>query len=324
MKNIPQKQLAGFPLPPVFPFGPDALETQTEFKQRLHSLLKHPIIAGYAQLAENEYNQLSKVLPISVKWEKWALPFQHQTGDIHLRLQDAQVEQLNQSSHIHPLYAQLKLVENGNKSNLDQDGILFKITGLHLKTKDYLVPVYHQLPPTLLYSLEAHQNWAKAVSFTQHDSLLLASASEDNTIRLWQMGSGQPNMTLEAKSGVNSIAFSPDGKLIASGSNDTFIRLWNVETGQEQHILQGHKYTVFSVAFSPNGQILASGSVDKTVRLWDVYTGRELFILRGHDSWVFSVAFSPDGRFLASGSRDKTVKLWDVSNGNEILTLPHY
>ncbi|WP_353571179.1 WD40 repeat domain-containing protein [Candidatus Albibeggiatoa sp. nov. BB20] len=328
MKNTSQIQQteldAGFVLPSGFPFLPDELETRTEFKQRLHGLLKHPIIAGHAQLVTDSYNTVSQALPIQVTWEQWALPFQDQAGDIHLRLQDSQIEQLNKSSSSHPVYAQLKLVENGNKKEAKPDNIIFKITGLHLKTKNYLVPIYHQLPPALLYSLEAHQNWTKAVSFTQHDSLMLASASEDNTIRLWQVGSGQqPNVTFEAKSGVNSIAFSPDGKLLASGSNDTLIRLWNVETGQEHQILQGHEYTVFSVAFSPDGQVLASGSVDKTIRLWDVQTGRELFTLRGHDGWVFSVAFSPDGRYLASGSRDKTVKLWDVSNGNELLTLPH-
>ncbi|MEK7990761.1 MAG: WD40 repeat domain-containing protein [Thiotrichaceae bacterium] len=322
--NIQQHTELETGLPPVFPFGPDALETQSEFKKRLHNLLKHPIIAGYTQLIEQQYNDLSKVLPISIKWQKWSQPFQQQVGDIHLRLQVSQVEQLNKSTQLHPVYAQLKLVENGNRKDCARDNIVFKITGLHLKTKDYLVPIYHQLPPSLLYSLEAHQNWTKAVSFAQHDSLMLASASEDNTIRLWQVGSGQqPDVTFEAKSGVNSIAFSPDGKLLASGSNDTLIRLWNVETGQEHNTLQGHEYTVFSVAFSPDGQVLASGSVDKTVRLWDVQTGRELFTLRGHDGWVFSVAFSPDGRYLASGSRDKTVKLWDVSNGNELLTMNH-
>ncbi|MCV6636479.1 WD40 repeat domain-containing protein [Candidatus Albibeggiatoa sp. nov. NOAA] len=325
MKNTPNIQSTEFNLglPTGFPFAPDASETLSEFKQRLRVILRHPIIAGHAQLNINQYNLLSQMLPIQVTWEQWAQPFQDQVGDIHLCVQEAQIQQLK-STQSYPIYAQLKLVENGNKKDVSQHNIIFKIKVLHLKAKNHIVPIHHQLPPTLLYSLEAHTNWTKAVSFTQHDSLLLASASEDNTIHLWDMGSGrQPNITLEAKSGVNSIAFSPDGKLLASGSNDTLIRLWNVETGQEQHILQGHEFTVFSVAFSPNGQVLASGSVDKTVRLWDVQTGRELFTLRGHDSWVFSVAFSPDGKTLASGSRDKTVKLWDVSNGNELLTLPH-
>ncbi len=325
MKNTPKQQLTklekGIALPPVFPFGPDAAETQNEFKQRLRNLFKYPIIAGYTQLVDEQYNAFSEVLPIHVCWEQWAQSFQHQLGDIHLRLQAFQVEKLVNAAY--PVYAKLKLVENGNTKTIGKDNILFKVNGLHIKVKDYLLPIYHQLPPALLHSLEAHHNWTKAISFTQHDGLLLASASEDNTICLWNVSSGQqPNITLEVKSGVNSIAFSPDGKLLASGSNDTLIRLWNVETGQEHNVLQGHEYTVFSVAFSPDGQVLASGGVDKTVRLWDVYTGRELFTLRGHDSWVFSVAFSPDGRYLASGSRDKTIKLWEVSSGNELLTFP--
>ena len=324
MKNTPPIQpqnQTGLALPQAFPFGTDASETQAEFKQRLHNLLQNPIVAGHVKLVEAQYNTVSQVLPIQVKWEQWACPFQQKVGDIHLRLQAIQLHTLLKSNKTYVVYAQLKLVKPEQPT--DAEKILIKITGLHLKAQNYIVPIYHQLPPTLLYSLDAHQNWTKSVSFSQQESSLLATASEDNTIRLWQMGSGQTNMTLEANSGVNSVAFSPDGKLLASGSNDTLIRLWDIETGKEQHVLQGHEYTVFSVAFSPNGQVLASGSVDKTVRLWDVLTGRELFTLRGHDSWIFSVAFSPDGRYLASGSRDKTVKLWDVSNGLELLNLPH-
>lgn len=311
----------GLALPQAFPFGTDASETQAEFKQRLQNLFKNPILAGHVTLVDNQYNALSQILPIQIQWEQWSQPFQYKVGNTHVCLHASHLRALLKSTQTYAVYAQLKLVQSEQMTG--SESIFIKITGLHLKNKNYIIPIYHQLPPTLLYSLDGHQNWTKAVSFSHQNSPLLASASEDNTIRLWKMGSGQTSMTLKTDSGVNSIAFSPDGKLLASGSNDTLIRLWDIETGKEHHVLQGHEYTVFSVAFSPNGQILASGSVDKTVRLWDVHTGCELFTLRGHDSWIFSVAFSPDGRYLASGSRDKTVKLWDVSNGLELLSLPH-
>jgi WD40 repeat protein len=71
--------------------------------------------------------------------------------------------------------------------------------------------------------------------------------------------------------GVNSVAFSPDGKRLASSSGDYTVRLWDVETGQPLgEPLKGHDNNVMSVAFSPDGQHLASGSTDSTVWLWDV------------------------------------------------------
>jgi parallel beta-helix repeat protein len=70
--------------------------------------------------------------------------------------------------------------------------------------------------------------------------------------------------------GVNSVAFSPDGRLLASGSYDATIKLWEVATGSLVRILTGHTGGVESVAFSPDGRLLASGSGDKTIRLWDI------------------------------------------------------
>jgi WD40 repeat protein len=139
---------------------------------------------------------------------------------------------------------------------------------------------------------------------------LLASGSEDKTVKLWDVASGRELRTLCGHSSfVLSVAFSPDGRILASGSWDGTVKLWDVASGRELRTLSGHSSFVLSVAFSPDGRILASASDDKTVKLWDVASGRELRTLSGHSSAVLSVAFSPDGRMLASGSGDKTVKL---------------
>jgi WD40 repeat protein len=114
--------------------------------------------------------------------------------------------------------------------------------------------------------------------------------------------------------GVNSVAFSPDGRLLASGSDDKTIKLWDVASGSLVRTLTGHTEYVNSVAFSPDGRLLASGSGDRTIKLWEVASGREVRTLYGHTSGVGSVAFSPDGRLLASGSDDYTIKLWDISD----------
>src|SRR5436305_2945496 len=120
--------------------------------------------------------------------------------------------------------------------------------------------------------------------------------------------------------GVNSVAFSPDGKILASGSGDKTIKLWNVTSGKELHTLQGHADVVFSVAFSPNGKTLASGSF-KAIKLWDVASGKELrTITLGYGERATEVIFSSDGKTLADVDMDGTYRLWDVASGTELHT----
>jgi WD40 repeat protein len=158
------------------------------------------------------------------------------------------------------------------------------------------------------------------------DGKLLASGSNDNTIKLWEVATGRELRTLAGHSSwVSSVAFSADGKLLASGSDDNTIKLWEVATGREIRTLAGHSL----VALSGDGRLLASGSGDKSIKLWEVATGRELRTLTGHSSWVSSVAFSADGKLLASGngkvqasgSGNNSIKLWEVATGRELRTL---
>ena len=154
------------------------------------------------------------------------------------------------------------------------------------------------------------------------DGSRLASASEDHTIRLWDVAGGGAPAVLKGHEGwVLSVAFSPDGQRLASAGADKTVRLWDLAHGNKPTILGKHSGWVLSVAFSPDRRRLASSGEDRVVRLWDVAGGKELAVLKGHTGASGCVAFSPDGRSLASASDDTTVRLWDAASGKERAVL---
>jgi WD40 repeat protein len=149
------------------------------------------------------------------------------------------------------------------------------------------------------------------------DGALLASGSEDKTVRLWRVEDGAPLQTLKGHSSfVASLAFSPDGQMLASGSEDKTVKLWRVADGKLLRTLTGHTRGVEGVAFSPDGTTLASGSRDNSVRLWRVADGTTVRTLTGS-----MLAFAPAGQTLATGSGlDGSLWLWRVTDGTLVRT----
>jgi WD40 repeat protein len=170
-------------------------------------------------------------------------------------------------------------------------------------------------------NLRAHSQPIESVAISP-DGKLLASGSDDQTIKLWSLPEGKVLHTLGGhQRSVTSVAISPDGTLLASGSSDNTIQLWALPEGKLLQTLEGHTSSVFSVAISPDGKFLASGSGNKTIKLWGLPEGKLLQTLEGHTNSILSVAISPDGKFLASESGDKTIKLWAVPEGTLLQTL---
>ncbi|NMG20270.1 serine/threonine-protein kinase [Brasilonema bromeliae] len=194
----------------------------------------------------------------------------------------------------------------------------------------------------LTRTLTGHSNSVSSVAISP-DGKTLASGSDDKTIKLWNLVTGEQIRTLtEHSSPVNSVAISPDGNTLVSGSDDRTIKLWNPATGEQIRTFRGHTGYVNFVAISPDSKTFASGSSHKTIKLWNLTTGKQIRTLTGHfksvDSvalpviirpqslepdkqQVISVAISPDGKTLASGSYDNTIERWNLETGEPIRTL---
>ena len=144
------------------------------------------------------------------------------------------------------------------------------------------------------------------------DNQTLASASHDQTIRLWNWKAGKTRHILNGhNSDATGVAFSPGSKLLASSSFDQSIILWDVESGRGLRRLKGHQNMIFGLQFL-NKDLLASASSDNTIRLWDVETGVTRQILQGHTAAVAGLASytQAEETLLYSNSNDGTVKQW--------------
>jgi WD40 repeat protein/uncharacterized caspase-like protein len=164
-----------------------------------------------------------------------------------------------------------------------------------------------------------HTQRVDAVAFSPKDAII-ATASADNTVKLWDSTTGRELRTLVGHANnVKAVAFSPDGQMLASGSLDRTVRIWNVVSGQTMRALAGKSAPlapIACVAFSADGQLVAAGTNDGAVEIWEAATGNERAAAKAHTGQVASIAFSPDHSILVTGGADGAVKIWRTAQMN--------
>nr|POF13684.1 vegetative incompatibility protein het-e-1 [Quercus suber] len=150
-----------------------------------------------------------------------------------------------------------------------------------------------------IVKLNEHDYEVFALTFSP-DGQVVASGSNDGTVRLWNAITGEQMQKLEGDVGVvHKVVFSPEGQVLASVSEDATVRLWNTTTGEQTQKLEGHDSRINAVAFSPDEQVFASGSIDGTLWLWNVITGERMQKLEGHSGVILELVFSRDGQVVA-------------------------
>jgi len=145
-----------------------------------------------------------------------------------------------------------------------------------------------------LSTLSGHKAFVMFLAFSP-DQQRIASASSDNTIKVWDLKESKEIATLaEHKGMVWAVAFSPDGKFLASASGDKTLRIWDLTTNKQISVLSGHTSIIFSVNFSLDGKCIVSSAADYSVKLWNI------------------------SDVMASSGKQKGVLLWSTSHS---LTL---
>ncbi|KAL1964566.1 hypothetical protein VTN77DRAFT_6863 [Rasamsonia byssochlamydoides] len=209
-----------------------------------------------------------------------------------------------------------------------RESIVSRLFGTEIPSWMVIWPAVPDHWGPLQQTLEGHSKSVKSVAFSPNGQLI-ASASADTTIRIWDAATGLLQRTLQGhRSVIESVSFSPDGGLLASASYDNkTVGLWNVTTGLLIHSLRFNSDfgRIDFMAFSPDVRFLVSGHEDAMDRLWNVAT-RSLQKTIQRDSldlpWSSQrAAFSPNSRLLACGFRDGSVQVWDVANGSLQRTL---
>lgn len=223
-------------------------------------------------------------------------------------------------------------INSGEDRSISVSGIVFSPGGNQMaciSRFDENIQLYDTVKEAVEFTLKGHLSDLSLITFSR-DGKLLASASRDNTIDLWDLRIGTRSRVLSNNLGiVRALVFSSDGKQLASGGNEKEVRIWNPETGYLRHKLKGHVKTVSEITFSLTGTKIAACdpgfSGDQSVTVWDTRTGELLHkLLHKFDRyWDHSgrLAFSPNERYLAYPSPDLTLVIYNLETKESRYTL---
>mmetsp|Transcript_25471 Transcript_25471/g.40883 ORF Transcript_25471/g.40883 Transcript_25471/m.40883 type:complete len:274 (+) Transcript_25471:137-958(+) len=174
-----------------------------------------------------------------------------------------------------------------------------------------------------LHSLEGHKKSICSLKFSG-DGKLLASASADSTVKIWNFKEGTLVKTLSGihEAGINDISWGKKtSKFLCSASDDNTIVVWNVEEGKVLRRLKGHTKPVFSACFNKSETLIVSGGCDFIIRVWSVRPGKIFKQIPGHTKQITAVDFNNDGKLIVSGSFDGLCRIWETETGNLLRTI---
>jgi len=207
-------------------------------------------------------------------------------------------------------------------------------TNMYSVSADKTCAVWDLMTCTKRRTLREHTSIVNSCHPARRGPELLVTASDDGTIKMWDVREKKSIWTIKHRAAVTSVSFNDNASKIFSAGLDETIHCWDLQTKKLDFSMSGHSETITAISLSADGNFLVSNSMDNTVKVWDVKPfvmnnspqGRCITTLTGvqhnYESNLLKCNWSPDGKRVVCGSADKFVYVWDVSSGNLLYRLP--
>ncbi|KAK5582568.1 hypothetical protein RB653_004153 [Dictyostelium firmibasis] len=203
-------------------------------------------------------------------------------------------------------------INNGNRALINQ-----------YEPLTYTKPEWHP-PWKLMRVISGHTGWVRAIAVDKSNEWF-ATGSTDNTIKVWDLASGELKVTLTGHvSAIRGLEVSSRHPYLFSVGEDNKVLCWDLEANKQVRNYYGHSKGVYSVALHPTLDVLFSGGRDSSVRVWDMRTRANIFEMKGHKGTVVTLKSQSADPQVISGSMDTTVKLWDLATGTSAATLTNH
>jgi hypothetical protein len=191
-----------------------------------------------------------------------------------------------------------------------------------LPARSGIVRIYSVPDGTQIHDFPGHDDVVFGLAL-RPDGAQLATASFDQTVRLWDLAGNRPAGVFRGHSDfVYCVAYTADGLAVLTGSKDRTIKRISIRTLNEERTYSGHNEDVLAVAVHPDGKRFVSAGNEPEIRWWSLSGDKPLARRGGHSGPVHQLAYSGDGQRLISASGDRTVRLWNGKTGEPIRQLP--
>ncbi|MBD1931897.1 MULTISPECIES: WD40 repeat domain-containing protein [Cyanophyceae] len=173
----------------------------------------------------------------------------------------------------------------------------------------------HSIKSTRTEAGDGHSGDVTALALSP-DNQFFASASDDETIRVWASKTKKLLKILTGhSSSIYSLAYTPQGEKLVSGSADETIKVWNLTKHELEFTLDAEN-CVNSVSVHPKGNILGAAGKDRNIRFWKIEEQQMVGKFLAHNEEISNICFSNNSLLLASCSYDKTIRMWNISYEN--------
>ncbi|CAI5439601.1 unnamed protein product [Caenorhabditis angaria] len=210
--------------------------------------------------------------------------------------------------------------------------IKFNADSSHLATAstDKTVRIWDMETGKCLRNFKSHADFVNSVDFTRRGPEMIASASDDGTVKIHDFRTKEPHKSYENKYQQTAVVFNDSSDGVICGGIDNSIKIWDMRRDTITNVLNAHRDTITGLSVSHNGNFLLSNSMDCSLRSWDIrpfVPGERLVsTFSGHvhnfEKNLLKCGWSANDQYVTAGSADRFVYVWDAKNRRCLYKLP--